>query len=146
MTDRLGSTTRYPNVYVTTANINDARCKSLTATTGIMPAFNNQRNALSPTTGTFPTTTPVIFQPQEGEAGILSFTQPSGSLTGNNNGGSFLYVAANGTGTVTVLGRTNTGCQAAINVTGSAGNYTYSMTIQNTSGGNSALWRRTRIN
>lgn len=142
MTSRFGSSSQYANAFITTTNCNDAKCKTLTADTGIMNSFAQQRNS-----GTSTSMTTIFTTTNEGELGIVSFQQPSGSLTNNGWGGSFLYSCANGVGNVVSLGKASGGTPGVnfeITVSGSAGNYTYSIRIQNNN--LSYLWSRTRIN
>jgi hypothetical protein len=143
MTSRFGSSSRYADAYLTTTNCNDAKCKTLSAATGIVYSSGQQRGSGN-STGSDVT---IFTTTNEGELGIVSFQQASGSLTNNGWGGSFIYSCANGSGNVASLGKSTGGTPGVtfqVTVSGSADNYTYSIKINNNN--LSYIWTRTRIN
>lgn len=127
-----GNTDKYDRVYITTANCDELRAKTINATTATCNTFQGAMRLVNPTPtgGTLKT----MFSCVEGEVGIVSIHQSSFTSTGS--GAVYAYSYLNSTGSVYLLYRTGT----SVSISFSGAN------LQGNNGNLSLLWRKMRLN
>lgn len=140
MSNRLGGSSQYQQVYVQNANITAVRCKTLTT-----PILQTTCTAAQyGYVGGNSAATPIkLFVVNPGEIGTVAFT--SNSLTNGGFGGTFAYSYFNSTGaTATLVSSIGGGTSTpAISIASGGDGFMYVFATNN---GLSMLWRKMRIN